>query len=672
MKTQFINFASALQKEIHNFSIILDSNIDTKEKLIKMSSSVQHSLLRTRPPRVKITYDVEVGNAELKKELPFVAGILADLAGENQENLVSLKDRKFIEIDKDNFDSVLASISPKVTIGLKKDDKIQKFQLNFNSFEEFEPGKIARQLPELNELLNTRYSLVDLVAKLDGNEVLAKKINEIIEKADERNALKNDIGNEQHPYIKTLLEAANLIKEDSNLDFLINLFSGLSKALENEELIKVKDEYSYIINLIAKIDKALSSNMDQILHDENFKKLEASWLGLHHFVFNTETSSRLKLKILPISKTELNEDLVKAIEFDQSELFKKVYENEYGTFGGVPFSCLVGDFSFGRSNFDITLLRNISKLAASAHAPFLGGTNPNFFGIDSFAKLSNPRDLEKVFESSELAAWNSFREEEDSKYINLVLPRVMMRLPYSKIDNPCKEFGYDEIVNGENDNDFCWGNPCYSLAEKITEAFALYSWTAAIRGVEGGGKVTNLPTYTYKTPSSDVLLKCPCQISITDRREKELSDLGFISLCHSKGSDYSVFFGSQSVQKAKKYSTASATANASISARLPYLLNASRFAHYVKMIMRDKIGSFLSAKEVETYLQNWIAEYVLLSDEGSQTTKAQYPLREAKITVIDSPEEPGSYKAIMFLKPHFQMEDLTVSMRLVTNLPTAG
>jgi type VI secretion system protein ImpC len=646
------------------------------KEILQNMSSIHKSLLRIRDPRVKIEYEVEVGDAIVKQELPFLMGVLADLAGENGKNLDPIKERSFIEIDRDNFDAVLRAISPSITVAARNtfstEEKTERYALNFRKFEDFEPGKIARQIPALNELLNNRSGLVDLLSKLDGNEVLAKRINAIVAKKEDRESLQSDLNNPEFPYIRGILDEAKMIKEDSNLEFLRGLFRALSSTLENVSLTLIKDEYSFLMRLISEIDINLSKQMDEIIHDKNFQKLEATWRSLNFLVFKSETSTRLKLRVLPISKDEIAADLSKAVEFDQSALFKKIYEAEYGTLGGTPYSCLIGDFSFGKSATDVKLIRNIATVAAAAHAPFIAAAHPSLFDMDSFENLATPRDLAKIFESSELTAWNSFRETEDARYVNLTLPKVLTRLPFSVENNPCAEFGYNETVEGENNDKFCWGNPAFVLGQRITEAFALYSWTAAIRGAEGGGKVDQLPMHTFKTSKGDIELKCPCETPITDRREKELSELGFISLCHAKGTDYSVFFGAQSVQKAQKFNTASATANSLISARLPYLLNASRFAHYVKILIRDKIGSFMSAKEVEMYLQNWIADYVLLSDDGPQSLKAQYPLREAKITVVDSPESPGSYKAVMFLRPHFQLEELSVSMRLVANLSSGG
>jgi type VI secretion system protein ImpC len=384
---------------------------------------------------------------------------------------------------------------------------------------------------------------------------------------------------------------------------------------------------------------------------------------------NTETGTRLKLRLLCLTKQELFKDLDSAIEFDQSNLFRKVYEDEYGTFGGNPFSLLIGDYEFGRHPQDMALLDKIASVAAAAHAPFIGAASARLFDMDSFGELGNPRDLAKVFESSELIKWRSFQKSEDSRYVSLALPHVLMRLPYGPDTVPVEDFKLVEDVDGTDHAKYLWGNPAYALGQRITNAFALYGWCAAIRGVEGGGRVDGLPTHTFKTDEGDVALKCPTEIAITDRREKELDTLGFIALCHCKGTDYAVFFGGQTTQKPGTYDTDAANANARISARLPYILAASRFAHYLKVICRDKIGSFQTRDTLALYLNRWITNYVLATDDAGQDLKAQYPLREARIDVADVPGKPGAYRAVAFLRPHFQLEELTASLRLVAELP---
>jgi type VI secretion system protein ImpC len=429
------------------------------------------------------------------------------------------------------------------------------------------------------------------------------------------------------------------------------------------------DTVAAINQKIAEIDALIGEQLNEIMHHEDFQTLEASWRGLHYLVMNTETGTQLKLRLLNTSKKDVLADLEKAVEFDQSALFKMIYEEEYGTFGGHPYSCLLADFEFGRHPQDFALMEKLAEVAAAAHAPMLTAASPRLFDLDSFTQLGQPRDLAKIFESAELIKWRSFRDSEDSRYMVLTLPHVLLRLPYGPETVPVEGVDFVEDVDGRDHAKYLWGNAAWALGQRITNAFSLYGWTAAIRGVEGGGIVKGLPTHTFQTDEGDIALKCPTEIAITDRREKELSDLGFISLCHCKGTDYAAFFGGQTAQKPKKYNTDFANANAALSARLPYILAASRFAHYLKAIMRDKVGSFLTAANVEEYLNTWIANYVLLTDDAPQGTKARFPLREARVDVREIPGKPGAYNATVFLKPHFQLEELTASVRLVAELP---
>jgi type VI secretion system protein ImpC len=447
----------------------------------------------------------------------------------------------------------------------------------------------------------------------------------------------------------------------------------LVREFVNQALAETKpipaDTVAFIEERIAQIDQLISDQLNGIMHSADFQALEASWRGLNYLVMNTETGTMLKLRLLNVTKEELLTDMEKATEFDQSVMFKRIYEDEYGTFGGNPYSCLVGDFEFGRHPQDISMLEKMSNVAAAAHAPFVAMASSRLFDWDSFTDLATPRDLAKGFESLELIKWTSFRNSEDSRYVALTLPHVLMRLPYGAKTVPVEGFAFEEDVNGKDHSKYLWGNSAYVLAQRITNAFAHYHWCAAIRGVEGGGLVEGLPAHTFKTDEGDIALKCPTELAITDRREKELNDLGFIALCHSKGTDFAAFFGGQTTNKPKLYDTNAANANSRVSSMLPYILAASRFAHYIKVIMRDKIGSFMSRDNVSTYLNRWISDYVLLNDEASQSVKAAFPLREGRVDVTDMPGKPGCYKAVAYLRPHFQLDELTVSIRLVAELP---
>jgi type VI secretion system protein ImpC len=461
---------------------------------------------------------------------------------------------------------------------------------------------------------------------------------------------------------------------------------------ETEELLKtltheaLKGTISWNKNLtvtinstIAAIDNALSAQLSAIMRNEKFQNLEGSWRGLQHLVSNSETSSQLKIRMLNISKKELSRDLEKAVEFDQSQIFKKIYESEFGTAGGEPYSALVGDYEFNASPDDVNLLTNMSNIAAAGFCPFISASAPEMFGFETYTELSKPRDLEKIFESAEYIKWRSFRDSEDSRFVVLTMPRVLARLPYGKETKPIEAFDFEEgNVDGtgrqleRHHDDYCWMNAAYAMGAVLTRAFAEYGWCTSIRGAEGGGKVEGLPSHVFMSDDGDMDQKCPTEIGITDRREAELSKLGFLPLCHYKNTDYAVFFGAQSSQKPKKFDDPDASANSEISARLPYLMATSRIAHFLKVMARDKVGSFMEASDAEEWLNRWISSYVNSSPGASADMKARYPLAEANIEVKEVPGQPGVYSAIAWLRPWLQMEELTASLRLVANIPKAG
>lgn len=432
-----------------------------------------------------------------------------------------------------------------------------------------------------------------------------------------------------------------------------------------------KDTEAMINTRIAELDSLISRQLNEVLHAAPFQKLEGSWRGLHYFVQQTETSSSLKLKLMNISKDDLFKDLDKAVEFDQSAIFKKIYEEEYGTLGGKPFGALVGDYEFGRHPKDVALLEKMSGVASTAHAPFIAAASPSLFNFESFTDLAGPRDLEKIFDNEAYLKWNMFRKSDDSRYVGLCLPHVLMRLPYGKDTVPVEEFDFEENVDGRDHSKYLWGNAAYAFAARLTDAFAKHEWCAAIRGVEGGGLVEGLPAHTFITDDGDVATKCPTEIAITDRRENELAKLGFIPLSYYKGTDTAAFMGAQSAQKPQLYLDDDANANSRLSTQLQYIFACSRFAHFLKVMMRDKIGSFMSRDQCETFLNRWISKYVLLDDMAPQDLKAKFPLREARIEVTEIAGKPGSYNAVAFLRPHFQLEALSVSLRLVAKLPAA-
>ena len=720
-----------------------------------MSDSVQHKLSRVRPPRVQITYDVETGGAMEKKEIPFIVGIIAPLSGKSKKVAPPMSEKKLVEIDRDNINKICESINPRVAFEvpntLSADGGSMPVSVEFSHIDDFDPIPVLVQIDPLNQLYQERSRLRDFLAKLDGNAALHALLLDILTEDAKKDGLKAAIAGaleavvaaraldnqketdtailaafaDQLPddgdtEIKTLVTKGDMILEESQKPYVLELITEfVVQLVENADLLPAADAPDAIKNninvggiitrRIGQKDKLISRQLNHIIHHDDFQTMEASWRGLHFLVMNTETNAKLKLRLLNVTYDELYKDLDKAVEFDQSALFRLVYEDEYGTYGGNPYSVLIGDFQLGRTAKDIQFLEMISGVAAAAHAPFIASAWAKLFDMEDYANLFKPRDLSKIFESAELIQWRAFRERQDSRYVTLALPKVMLRLPYHHENNPVDGIYFDEdmavnlfkidketqeteldaegnpvVATGLDEDGFTfektlknvdarkvlWGNPAYVLGQRITNAFSLYGWTAAIRGVEGGGLVEGLPAYTFETEDGDIALTCPTQVSITDRREKELNDLGFMAICHCKGTNKAAFFGGQSTNKPKMYLTDSATVNAQISSMLPYIMSASRFAHYIKVIMREKIGSFMTRQNVSDYLNTWIAQYVLLDDTAPQHIKAKFPLREANIVVTDIAGKVGAYRATVFLRPHFQLEELSTSIRLVAELPS--
>src|SRR4051794_12628851 len=423
--------------------------------------------------------------------------------------------------------------------------------------------------------------------------------------------------------------------------------------------------------IIAEIDRKLSEQVNLILHQEDFKSLEGSWRGLHYLVNNTETGENLKIRVMNISKKEVSKTLkkYKGTAWDQSPLFKKLYEEEFGMPGGQPYGCLLGDYYFDHSAPDVEMLAGIAQISAATHAPFLTAAAPSLLNMETWQELSNPRDLAKIFGTPEYAAWKSLRQSEDSRYLGLTMPRVLARIPYGAKTSPVDEFAFEEDTAGADHTKYVWTNAAYAMATNITRSFKLYGWCARIRGAESGGMVEGLPVHSFPTDDGGVDMKCPTEIGITDRREKELADCGFMPISHWKNTDFAVFVGAQSLQKPQAYDDPDATANANLAARLPYLFATCRFAHYLKCMVRDKIGGFATRDTLEAWLNKWIANFVDSSPTSSEETKARFPLSEAQVVVEEDKENPGYYSSKFYLKPHYQLEGLTVSLRLVSKLP---
>jgi type VI secretion system protein ImpC len=443
------------------------------------------------------------------------------------------------------------------------------------------------------------------------------------------------------------------------------------QALQQTKLIP-QDAIETVKAIIAGLDKALTKQVNAIIHHADFQALEGAWRGLHYLVNNTETDEMLKIRVMNVTKKEVAKTLkrFKGTNWDQSPLFKKVYEQQYGTLGGEPYGCLVGDFYFDHTPPDVEMLGEMAKVSAAAHAPFIAGVSPTVAQMQSWQELANPRDLTKIFTAPEYASWRSLRESDDARYIGLAMPRFLARLPYGK-NNPVEEFEFEEDVAGAEHSKFSWANSAYAMAVNINRSFKLYGWCSTIRGVESGGAVEGLPVHTFPTDDGGTDMKCPTEIAITDRREAELAKNGFMPVLHRKNTDFAAFIGAQSLNKPAEYVDPDATANANLSARLPYMFACCRFAHYLKCMVRDKVGSFKERYTMEKWLNEWITQYV----DGDPTNspdeaKAKRPLAAAKVTVEEVEGNPGYYKSNFYLRPHYQLEGLTVSLRLVSKLPS--
>ena len=447
----------------------------------------------------------------------------------------------------------------------------------------------------------------------------------------------------------------------------------LAEQALRETAVVSDDVIGTIKAIIAEIDHALTQQVNVILHHEKFQQLEGAWRGLQYLVNNTETDEMLKIRVMNISKKDLARTLkkYKGVAWDQSPLFKRLYEEEYGQLGGEPYGCLVGDYHFDHTPPDVELLGQVSQIASAAHAPFIAGAGPSLMGMDTWQQLANPRDLAKIFSAPDYAAWRSLRDSEDAKYVGLAMPRFLARLPYGARTSPVEEFDFEEDTGGGDHSKYTWANSAYTMAVNVNRSFKLYGWCTRIRGVESGGSVEGLPVHTFPSDDGGVDMKCPTEIAISDRREAELANCGLMPLIHRKNTDVAAFIGAQSLQKTAEYTDPDATANARLSARLPYLFASCRFAHYLKCMVRDKIGSFKERSDMERYLSDWIKGYVLGNPEDAgDTLKAQKPLAGAEVKVQEVEGNPGYYSAQFFLRPHYQLEGINVTLSLVSRLPS--
>lgn len=637
-----------------------------------MSESIQKKLLRVKPPRIKITYDLETEGASIARELPVVFGIIGDYSGNRNpdEEFTNYQERNFVFLDPDNFNEVLKSFKPRVVLSIPEKEKNENsvnIIINFESLEDFSPLNLVKKIDFLYEKFQEKKKLNEISMKSNINHKIGDFLDKIKNDSNFKDLIKNQATNQSGEDIDNMFNETHFCHQTNQKPYAYDLILNYINVLE-KNLVSGDNYNSFIINYIVYIDEFISYYLNLILHSKEFQKLESSWRGLDYFIKNSEFNN-LKVRVFNATNEEIYNDLIKAMNFDQSYLFKKVYEEEYGTFGGNPYTVLTWDFYLDRSDFSITLLEKMTEIAAAAHCPLILSASPKLFDLLSFEKLSQPYALNKVFDSIELVAYNTFRETDDAKYINIVLPRFMGRNIYDTKIIPIDGLNFQEKVSGYEKDDYLWVNSAYAYATKISNSYSKSGWFSSICGVENGGCVENLPVHIYKTINSDLIMQCPTEVIITDRREKELSDLGFISLCHSKNTNFSVFFGNNSVYKHPLFTSDNANANGELSSKAPYMLNVSRFAHYIKCMMRDKIGSFSSTLSVCKYLAGWLSNYTLLDDNASSEQKSKYPLRQFSVKVQEIIGKPGYYTSIVYFKPHDELQGIEVSLRLVVNIP---
>lgn len=610
-----------------------------------MSESFQSKL--PRKPRVHIEYEVHTGGATQKKELPFVLGIIADLTGARKEGFIDYSERHFINLDTDTINDILCAMEPMVVIPIRLKEEEMEITIEFKHIKDFSPINIIKNVPILNEIFIQRSKLNELQIRISNNKKLKEKIS---------NGLNGDSN--------SIIADLNFFDQKQK-DYTKSLIDNFLFILKESKLTD-KDITELIQKMILNIDKEFQSILDSILHNKNFQRLEGSWNGIFHILRNLPINQQFKIKVLNANIQELKQDLNDAIDFDQSQLFKWLYESEYGTYGGTPYTTLLIDYYIEKVQEDFQFLIKISQIAACAHMPTVLSIGPSIFDVDSIEKIYNINNISKIFESSDMISFSNFRETDDARYVAFVCPRFMGRIPYGK-DNPVLEINYTEKI--ENHDSFSWTNAGYAYVERIGQSFLETNWFSSIIGPENGGKVENLPVYTYRAKNGELKLKCPTEIAITDRKEAELSRNGIISLCHHSNSNYAAFFSGQSLNKPSRYTTVEANMNAELSSRFQCILITSRFAHYIKCMIRDQIGSFTDKNELKIYLNNWIMGYVLLNENAPNDIKARFPLKNALVEVIEDPSSPGKYKTIIFIQPHFQLDELTVFLRLVGTIP---
>jgi type VI secretion system protein ImpC len=478
---------------------------------------------------------------------------------------------------------------------------------------------------------------------------------------------------EPEGFLAELLEEARP-QSDEERDAIRCLLERFLAEVLSREIIQ-SDAERQLNTLIAEIDQKLSDQLNEVLHHPAFQKLEATWRGLKYLVDRTNSGPTLKIKVLNVTHGEMVKDLEKAGSTERSILYHTVVESEYGMAGGKPYGMLMGDYEFTHMPEDMFLLQELSRIAAGCHSPFVAAASPRLFGLEHFAQLQGPDKVGGVFEGEAYTRWRSFRDADHSRYVALTMPRVLARLPYGETKRKVEAFNFEEAVDGRDHDKYLWMSAAWAYAARVTNAFDQDGWLARTRGVEGGGKVDDLPTDVFLTEQGLTAVKCPTEVAIPWWREFELSSLGFLPLLHWKDTDYAAFVGTQSCHKPVEYRGplgAEATANAALAAKLNYILCVSRFSHYLRVMLATWLGRQMPREKVEAALNQWIASYVVEDPTKLlESDRYKYPLQDARVEVTPIPEQPGWFQAVVRLRPHLHLEGVTLSLRLVAKMPPA-
>ncbi|MBI3871717.1 MAG: type VI secretion system contractile sheath large subunit [candidate division Zixibacteria bacterium] len=470
--------------------------------------------------------------------------------------------------------------------------------------------------------------------------------------------------------VEEILLETKLKPTDEGYDVAREGMRELIALLATPEKKGERVQQKIVDEMIAEIDSKMSRQLDQILHNPQFQSMESAWRGLKLVVDRTDFRENVKLELLNVSKEDLLNDFSDSPEIPKSGLYKLIYSREYGQFGGSPVGAMIANYDFGPGSQDIALMQYCASVGAMAHAPFIAAASPQFFGEDSWLKFPNLKDLKSIMEGPRYTKWRGFRESEDARYVGLTAPRFLLRLPYSKTDNPVKSFDYNETVTDKHSS-YLWGNTAFTFATRLTDSFAKWRWCPNIIGPKGGGAVENLPIHTFEA-MGEVQAKIPTEILITERREFELAEEGFIGLTMRKDSDNACFFSANSAQKPKTFGISAegkdAELNYKLGTQLPYMFIVSRLAHYLKVIQRENLGSWKERSDLERELNDWIRQYVVDMDNPKPGVRSRKPLRKAQVTVEDVEGNPGWYKVDLKVRPHFKYMGSDITLSLVGKL----